>query len=105
MADENNGQIKLRLYTLIFLLVLVGSTVWGLSTYLSSTQSESQACIAEVERGVTSNTRRIEALERQAEAMEGIPAQISGMSTDLRYLRRLVETLAADWRNDRQQME
>ena len=95
--DKGNGQITIRLYTMIFLIVLGITTAWGLALYVNQGQTESQACINEVEQVVTSNTQRIKTLERQAQAMSGIPAQISSMSTDLKYLRKLVETLAADW--------
>jgi len=95
------GQITIRIYTLVALLALAVGAAVALSEWRLSDRTTTQACINDVEQRAISNTRRIEALERGIQSLEGLPEQISGMSSDIRYLRKSVEVLMDEWRKDR----
>lgn len=72
------------------LIAIVITATWTIQNTRQTDLKETADCIQQVDRKVTSNTRRIEALEK---SMQGVPEAIASMSVDIRYLRRSVEKL------------
>jgi len=91
----------LKHYTLVAIVTLIVGATLALAQWRMVDRTETQDCINQVEQRAISNTRRIEALERGIQSLEGLPEQISGMSSDIRYLRKSVEVLMDEWRKDR----
>ena len=96
MSDGNKIQVGMP--TLLLIISLCVGGTWSVSFIINSQSSDVATCINDISQRVVSNTRRIEGLERAQEDMQGIPEQIAGMSSDLRYLRQSVEILMQELR-------
>jgi len=90
---EQASRVQVGIPSLVLIISLSIGGTWAISQLMQTSRQEQAACIADVEQSVTSNTRRIESLERTQERMAEVPEQIASMSSDLRYLRRSVERL------------
>ena len=98
MAPDGGKQITISIPALLLIISLCMGGTWTVTEAWQSRTSLTNKCINDISQQVVSNTRRIEAVERAQEDMQGIPEQIAGMSSDLRYLRQSVEILMKELR-------
>lgn len=82
------AQVKIPLYLVITILFASMSAVWLLQDARLSAYKEQASCIYSMQEQVTSNTRRIEAIEK---AVDGLPADLAEIKTDLKYIKQQLQ--------------
>lgn len=83
----------MKLATLVLIISLCVGGTWTLTLAWHGETKAQIECMNNISKRVAENTQRIRSLEDTQEELRGVPSQIASMSSDLRFLRQLVERL------------